>query len=249
MREGIRRLVFLLISALQGVVALGFILRAGWAEALWPWPAGPLSLTFLGSVLAAFAVGGAWTAVTGRWNGGLAALVAVAAVTVLLAWALWAGGAAWPWPVACLLTGLGAGWNAAGVARLPGRGKRLTAWPRASCAVFALALVAAAVALLAGAPHVFPWPLDPVTARAFGAIFLGLSLAYGLSALWADRDMALVAMLGFLAYDLVLLPPFLLHFATVRPEHLLSLSIYVAVLVYSAIVALGLIWQDRAEGA
>ena len=247
MNTGIRRQVFLSIAALQGVLAAGFVLQAGWAQALWPWQAGRLSLIFLGSVLAAFAVGGAWTGLTGRWRGALAALVAVAAVMLFLALALWLGGAAWPWPMACLVTGLGAAVNAAEVARLPGRGRRLAAWPRLSCAIFAAALLGAALALILGAPHVFPWPLAPTTARAFGAIFLGLSLAYGLSAWWADRDMALVAMLGFLAYDLVLLPPFLAHFGTVKPEHLLSLTVYVAVLVYSAIVAMALLWQDRTE--
>jgi hypothetical protein len=45
--------------------------------------------------------------------------------------------------------------------------------------------------------------------------------------------MGAVALLGFLVYDLVLLPPFLLHFAKVAPAHMPSLIVYVAVLIYS----------------
>jgi hypothetical protein len=42
--------------------------------------------------------------------------------------------------------------------------------------------------------------------------------------------------LGFLAYDLVLIIPFLQHFANVRPEMLLSLTIYTAVVSYSGLL-------------
>jgi hypothetical protein len=42
---------------------------------------------------------------------------------------------------------------------------------------------------------------------------------------------------GFLAYDLVLLAPFLEHFVTARGGSLVSLIIYVAFLVYSGTLA------------
>lgn len=247
MTDRIRRFLYLSMAALQGLLALGFILQLPWVTGVWPWPEGRLSWIFLGSVLAAFAAGGAWTGLRQQWRGALAALISVAAVMGLLALALWSEGVAWPLPLACLCTGIGAVALVLDAARQPGRGYRLALWPRISCAVFAFALVAAAAALLLGAPHVFPWPLEPATARAFAAIFFGLSLAYALSAWWADRDAALVAMLGFLAYDLVLLPPFLGHFANVAAAHLPSLLIYVAVLIYSAVVALALLVSARRQ--
>lgn len=42
---------------------------------------------------------------------------------------------------------------------------------------------------------------------------------------------------GFLAYDIVLLPPFLTRLPSVAPEYRVSLIIYTAVLVYSALIA------------
>jgi hypothetical protein len=45
-------------------------------------------------------------------------------------------------------------------------------------------------------------------------------------------------LLGFLAYDLVLIGPFLQHFSTVRPEMRLSLVLYTAVVVYSGLLAI-----------
>ncbi len=42
---------------------------------------------------------------------------------------------------------------------------------------------------------------------------------------------------GFLAYDLVLIVPFLKHFATVNAAHRPSLVVYTAVLVYSGVLA------------
>jgi len=45
-------------------------------------------------------------------------------------------------------------------------------------------------------------------------------------------------LLGFLAYALILILPFLAHFATVEPEHRLSLTIYTGVLIYSGALAI-----------
>jgi hypothetical protein len=43
--------------------------------------------------------------------------------------------------------------------------------------------------------------------------------------------------MGFLAYDVVLIVPFMQHFQTVRPDLWTNLVAYVAVLVYSAALA------------
>lgn len=239
----IRKAVWLGVAALQAVLAFGFVTRAGWATGLWPWDEGRLSYLFLGSVLAALAAGGALVVWRQSWRGALPSLIAVAVLFGGLGAEcarLWLRGeaAAGAFVLACLATALGAVVLGIDVSRLPGGQRRLAALPRLSCAVFSLALIGAGAALLAGAPHVFPWPLSPQTARLFGLIFLGLSLSYGLTALWAGHESGLVALAGFLVYDLILLPPFVAHFASVTPERLLSLSLYVAVLVYSAALAI-----------
>lgn len=238
----IRTAVWLGVAALQAVLAFGFVTRAGWATGLWPWAEGRLSYLFLGAVLAALAAGGALVVWRQSWRGALPSLIAVAALfaglgvesaRVWLTGEVAAGGLA----LACLATALGAVGLGADVARLPGRRQRLATLPRLSCAVFSCALIGTGAALIAGAPHVFPWPLPDQTARMFGLIFLGLSLSYGLTALWGDHASGLVALTGFLVYDLILLPPFVAQFASVAPERLTSLTLYVAVLIYSAALA------------
>lgn len=244
----IRQVTFFGSAAVQAVVAAGFILQADWARALWPWEEGRLSYIFLGSVLAALAAGGLMTGLQGRWRAALPSLIAVAVLFLALAAVMLGQGAGGPVPWACLATGLGAAWSAWDVARDPPLDAPLPAWPRLSCVIFALALIGAGGALVLGAPRVFPWPLKPESAMGFGVIFLGLSLSYGLSALWNGRAMAAVGLTGFLVYDLVLLPPFLAHFQTVAPDRLTSLTVYVAVLVYSLVLAIWFLWP-RAGGA
>lgn len=72
----------------------------------------------------------------------------------------------------------------------------------------------------------------------FGFIFLGAAF-YFLYALvrpfWVNAFGPLV---GFIAYDLVVLYPYARHFETVKPEHLPSLIVYMAVIVYSLMLAL-----------
>jgi hypothetical protein len=72
----------------------------------------------------------------------------------------------------------------------------------------------------------------------YGWIFLGAATYFIYGALRPMWGNAAGQLLGFLAYDAVLIVPFVRHFATVRPAHRLSLTIYVTVLCYSAIVAI-----------
>ena len=51
--------------------------------------------------------------------------------------------------------------------------------------------------------------------------------------------------MGFLAYDLVLIAPFLMHFATVDPVLRNNLVVYVTVLVYSGGLAAYYLFVER----
>jgi membrane protein DedA with SNARE-associated domain len=50
-----------------------------------------------------------------------------------------------------------------------------------------------------------------------------------------------------LIYDLILIGPFIGRFSVVPDENLLSLSLYVFVLIFSATVAVWLFWFDWAQ--
>ena len=91
---------------------------------------------------------------------------------------------------------------------------------------------------------VFPWDLNPDSSVVFGCIFLGDAF-YFLYALLRPRwGNAFGQLLSFLAYDLVLIVPFLLLVNTVKPDHMLGLIIYIAVLVYSGGLAVYYLFID-----
>ena len=84
---------------------------------------------------------------------------------------------------------------------------------------------------------IFPWQLGAETSVMFGLVFLGAATYFVYGALDPHWGNAVGQLAGFLAYDLVLLAPFLEHFGTARGGSLVSLIIYVAFLVYSGALA------------
>jgi hypothetical protein len=69
-------------------------------------------------------------------------------------------------------------------------------------------------------------------------MFFGAAVyfAYGLlRPLWVNAAGQLA---GFLAYDLILIVPFLTRLPTTPDEHRLGLTIYTAVLIFSALLAI-----------
>jgi hypothetical protein len=102
---------------------------------------------------------------------------------------------------------------------------------------FAMVLVAAGQALVVGADDVMPWAVSDESGVMFGLIFLGAASSYVFGAVRPMWGYAYAPLLGFLVYDLVLLPPLIYHFSDVAPENETSLILYVAVLSYSAALA------------
>ena len=112
------------------------------------------------------------------------------------------------------------------------------AFVRVSFAVFVAGLALAGAALVLRAGNVFPWPLGAEQSVLYGWMFLGSAcyFLYGvIHPLWANAKGQLIA---FLAYDAVLIVPFLNHFATVRPDLKINLILYSAVLAYSGLLAI-----------
>jgi hypothetical protein len=244
------RAAFFLMAAALVLLGASFSLNLSWAAKFWPWPDGRLSFLFIGSVLAALGVGALYVALTQDWRaafgGGLTFLIAGTGIAVNLL--LLARNAEIPplFILAILVVAV------IGCLVLVDTGKRsaLDARPlphlvRSSFWLFAAALTGAGVALLLRYPHIFPWPLKPETSLLYGWIFLGLAFNYGYVAArgsWADGK---VSLLAFLVYDLVLIGPFVRHFADVRPEHFASLTAYTVVLIYSAVLAIAYLFVDR----
>lgn len=230
-----------LVSA---VAAFGFATRQPWATALWPWPDGRLSFIFVGSIAASIAAANLWIAASGELRA-----AAPGALNLALTFVGWAGTFLW-----LAARDGGARLVASGAALLLATGAALGVWwwsrafpqrdtrplpppVRLSFALFGVLLVLVGGALVARAPHIFPWPLRPDSSSLFGWIFLGAAVYFFHGLLWPSWSNAAGQLLGFLAYDLVLIGPFLGHFGTVAPEHRLSLIVYTAVLCYSGALA------------
>jgi hypothetical protein len=225
------------------VLALGFFQAADWATELWPWPDTPLSFIFIASILAAIALPALWIGVTGE----LAAIQAGALELTLTYGAIFiylvtlAGDPGQPalgwylvaFALACLSSLIVFAWSR----RLPWRDRRQMApLVRGSFALLAAILIAAGTALLFRA-DIFPWDLRAETSVIFGFIYLGAAVffIYGfLQPYWSNAAPQLI---GFLAYDLVLIGPFVDRFDEVSGRQLLSLSVYTAVLVLSGALA------------
>jgi len=240
-----RRLVFRALLVLAGLVALvgaaGLLL--GWREVvrLWPFLGYGLVPVFLASILTAIGAPVIWIGGAGELaavRGGAANLlvtgVGVAAYCLSLGWGDPAGrvqmfglihlGVA---IVALLLL--------VANRRVPWVDERPTpVLVRIAFGIFGLTLVAVGTALVLK-QDVLPWPLEAETSVVYGLIFLGAAVyfAYGLwRPVWGNAKGRLA---GFLAYDLVLVVPFVRLWPS-SPS--LSLAVYLAVIVASALLAI-----------
>ncbi len=232
-------------------LALGFIFQLPFATSMWPWPDGRLSYLFLGSILAAVSAAALWIG----WSGELGALPAgalnifVIAVTFSLYTFQLARQAnldhLFQYSIFYLLMAIASAASFLWSRKIDLLDHRPTPrLVRISFGIFVVSLFLAGGALVLQLP-VFPWVLDPKSSVMFGFIFLGDAF-YFLYGLYDPRwHNALGQLLSFLAYDLVLIFPFLLLFKTVKPEFRLNLILYIAVLVYSAAIALYYVFIDR----
>jgi hypothetical protein len=107
-----------------------------------------------------------------------------------------------------------------------------------SYALFILVLVVVGTALILKRPNTFPWPLKPETSVMIGLIFIGDAFYFLYGLLRPYWPYSRAQLWSFLVYDLVLIVPFLDHLGKVQPELRMSLVSYIAVLVYSALIAI-----------
>ena len=97
-------------------------------------------------------------------------------------------------------------------------------------------LIGAGTALVLGA-DIFPWPLDDESSLMFGLIYLGAAAYFITGFLDPGWPNAAGQLIGFLAYDLVLIGPFVDRFGEVSGGQLTSLIVYTAFVVYSGALA------------
>lgn len=237
------RIALLASGAGALVLAAGFSLQQPWATSLWPIADTRLSYLFIAAILAGAAMPLLWAGASGNLRGlpgyalGFGLMFgAMGSYAFMLAArgaapALGFGLAAWLLVV--LLAGLG--WAAR---RAPADDQALTRVLRIAFMIEIAVLALVGAGLLFQVPNTLPWALAPEASVMYGWVFMGMALyfCYGLARpTWAN---ARGQLLGFLAYDSVLIVPFLQHFANVRPEHLLRLVVATGIVIFSGAIAL-----------
>ena len=245
------RLTALAIGCLLIVFTVGLVWQLPWATNVWPWPDTPLSYLFVGSVVAAVVVALVWIGWNGEWGAlpaGALNILVIALTTALYFFLLFFQGQRSLFLFYGLIDLLIALVSASAFLwsrRIPLQSQLPTPrLVRFSFGLFALLLLLAGGALIVGWP-IFPWPLRSDSSVIFGCIFLGDACYFFYGLLYPRWHNARGQLLSFLAYDLVLIFPFLQLFASVQPAHRLSLIIYMVVLLYSGILAAYYLFLDK----
>lgn len=220
------------------VFAFGFIFRLPFAIAVWPWEDGRYSYLFIGSILAAISAAALWVGWTGEFGAlpaGTLNIFVIALTTSIYFFMLTAQGRT-NLTMYGLLSALSAVvsliaffWSL----RIPLTDSRpMPKLVRVSFWIFIASLFLAGGALILQAP-IFPWALNPDSSVIFGCIFLGDAFYFLYGMFRPQWHNALGQLLSFLAYDVVLIVPFLGLLNTVEPERYINLIVYTAVLIYS----------------
>ncbi|HZP85945.1 MAG TPA: hypothetical protein VFB54_03935 [Burkholderiales bacterium] len=247
------RSVLIASGGLALILAVGFYLQLDWVTGMWPWPTSRLSNIFIASILAASGVPVLWIALSGEaaaitagaidfglmYSGMTAFSLQVYADSGREAILIYAAMCA-ALAVFCIATALR-------TRQVPFRDNRplpMGVW--ASFVVFVLLLTVIGTVLLLHKANVFPWPLDPQQSVLYGWIFLGAACYFLYALLKPVWSNAQGQLLGFLAYDLVLIVPFVGHFPTVRADLRMNLIVYTSVLIYSGLLATYYLFINRA---
>jgi hypothetical protein len=224
-------------------LAFGFVFRLPWALGLWPWEDGRYSYLFVGAIFAAAGAAALWIGLTGELGilpAGSLNLFVIALTSTIYFFNLFSQGRSelLPFAMASIVEMISTGALFLWSRRLPLTDPRPTpGLVRISFGIFVVSLLFAGTALILKLP-IFPWDLNPESSVIFGCIFLGDAFYFIYALLRPRWGNAFGQLLSFLAYDLVLIVPFVQLLGSVKPGHMVNLIVYIAVLVYSAGLAI-----------
>lgn len=247
------RAILLAIAAVQTVCAVGFVFGVSAVTAVWPFAGTtPLSSTFIGSIFAAAAASTAWCvwAQSDRGLAGIAldylTILAPAAVISLAGAAGGSGTGVGAFGIACLAGTAFGLWLLRRSLAHPWRDPRPLPEPiRWAFGFFIVALLIAGGLLVARVPDVMPWPITPELSTLFGLMFLGAAAYFAFGLVERRWENAGGQLAGFLAYDVVLVVPFLQRLPTIDDRLRINLVIYTAVVILSGLLALWYLALDR----
>jgi hypothetical protein len=242
----ITRALLIVISVTQIGAALAFILQVSSITRLWPLPyTNAASYLFIGSIFAAAAASTLWCVFTGESRA--LAGIALDYITIFI-------------PLAGLLFQLAARTRRAdlttfGVISIVSVafGLGMLLWSRrqpvrdtqpaprlvvGSFAFFVVALLIAGGLMIFKSPRILPWSTSMDSQIIYGWMFLGAAAYFAYGVLRPGWYNAGGQLAGFLAYDVVLIGPFLARLGNISPDLLPNLIIYILVVSYSGLLAI-----------
>lgn len=242
----IGRYAVFFICAIQFFLAIAFFLQLPFATNLWPFSGTtPLTFIFISSIFAAAAASTLWA--TASENYGALAGIGLDYLTILL-------------PISILSFQLGANSGNSQLTRygivcvfgsLFGLGLLLWSiripidntvpmprFVRWSFVIFIFALLIVSARLILKVPNAIPWTITPDLSLVIGWMFLGAATYFVYALVRPSWLNAAGQLVGFLAYDLVLILPFLTRLSTTPPDHRVGLIIYTTVIIFSGLLAI-----------
>jgi hypothetical protein len=241
------------LATLATLVAIGFFLERPEVEPLWPWPTYGLSYVFISSILAAIAAPIFWISITDE-----PAAICGGAINLFATFAAFAVYALLQpdmpevrtFGIASAVIALGCLVQIVLTYPIPFRDARpMPKLVRYSFLLFAAILTYVGGSMATHRANMFPWPLKPELQVLYGWIFLGAAcyFVYGFARpVWGNLRGQLW---GFLAYDLVLIVPYVQHFDKVSEDLRPNLIVYVSILVYSGLLAIYALFVSRPNRA
>jgi hypothetical protein len=237
--------VLLVVAGVQAVLGVLFFLQVPLPAVVWPFPGvSPLSNAFIGSIYLAAAASTAWCVAAGSVRA--LAGIALDYLAILVPFTIYsairvAGGAGAETLIFGIASLLGIAfavwmlrWSLAQPWRDPRPTPRLVRW---AFVVFAVLLVIVGGRLVLQVPDTMPWALTPELSTLFGFMFLGAAAYFVFGAVEPRWENAGGQLAGFLAYDLVLVWPFIERIPTIGEGLRLQLVLYVLVVVGSLVLA------------
>ncbi len=234
------------VSIVQILFALAFFLQMPVVTNLWPFPGTtPLTFIFISSIFAAAAAATLWAVAAA--NDGSVAGIGLDYLIILM-------------PISILSFKIGAGsdnpqMTIYGIACVFGAvfGLGLFLWsvripiddtlpmPRPvwwSFIAFIIALLIVSTRLVLQVPNTIPWMVTPELSVIMGWMFLGAAAYFAYALLRPSWLNAAGQLVSFLAYDIVLIVPFLSRLPGTAVEFRLGLIVYTAVVIISGLLAI-----------
>jgi hypothetical protein len=216
-----------------------------WATDTWPWPVNPLDFILVSSFLAGATVTILWLGFVGDWGAATGATMNVGSMNIGAAVFLYQKFSqshddrfltrAIAFSIFAVANAGVFAWSL----RHPIRDKRPADLVLKIFFVIASSLLLfAAVQLMRKSPTIFPWPLEEDTSIMFGWLFMGSAVYFTYSLVRPSWHNMRGQLLAFLAYDLILIPPYTYLFPLVQPDHMPSLITYMIVLIGSAVLSI-----------